>query len=163
MKRICKKTTTLSILHILDSNIELQLDICEENVSSYINNNNTKMSALGLFLVHGKETYGTDRTSKLMGSNVTQCLFQHFKCDFFQLFLPFPKKIICCSVRQRTGYSYANKRNLASEFLDETLRRVGCNKPANSYGSAQRCLSASSRIFNILINSCANEEKLLTS
>lgn len=75
MKRICKKTRTLSILHPLNSNIELLLNICEENVSSYINNNNTKMSALkigrfpvfGLLLVHRKETHGTDRTSKLMG------------------------------------------------------------------------------------------------
>ena len=85
MKRICKKTTTLSILHILDSNIELQLDICEENVSSYINNNNTKMSALGLFLVHRKENHGTDCISKLMGSSVIKCFLQHFKCYFFQL------------------------------------------------------------------------------
>ena len=46
MKRICKKTRTLSILHPLNSNIELLLNICEENVSSYINNNNTKISAL---------------------------------------------------------------------------------------------------------------------
>ena len=122
MKRICKKTTTLSILHILDSNIELQLDICEENVSSYINNNNKKMSALGLFLVHGKETYGTDRTSKLMGSNVTQCLFQHFKCDFFQLFLPFPKKIICCSVRQHTSCAFEELQPFPSGYFLTKLR-----------------------------------------
>ena len=74
MKRICKKTTTLGILYLLNSNIELLLNICEENVYSYINNN-TKVSALkvsrfpafGLLLVHRKETHGTDRTSKLMG------------------------------------------------------------------------------------------------
>ena len=68
MKRICKKTTTLGILYLLNSNIELLLNICEENVSSYINN--TKVSALkvsrfpafGLLLVHRKETHGTDRT-----------------------------------------------------------------------------------------------------
>ena len=46
MKRICKRTTTLGILYLLNSNIELPLNICEENVSSYINNNNTKISAL---------------------------------------------------------------------------------------------------------------------
>ena len=75
MKRICKKTTTLGILYLLNSNIELLLNICGENVSSYINNNNTKVSALkvsrflafGLLLVHRKETHGTDRTSKLIG------------------------------------------------------------------------------------------------
>ena len=75
MKRICKKTTTLGILYLLNSNFELLLNICEENVSSYINNNNTKMSALkvsrfpafGLLLVHRKETHSSDRTSKLMG------------------------------------------------------------------------------------------------
>ena len=68
MKRICKKTTTLGILYLLNSNIELLLNICEENVSSYINN--TKVSALkvsrfpafGLLLMHRKETHGTDRT-----------------------------------------------------------------------------------------------------
>ena len=66
---------TLGILYLLNSNIELLLNICEENVSSYINNNNTKVSALkvsrflafGLLLVYRKETHGTDRTSKLMG------------------------------------------------------------------------------------------------
>ena len=70
MKRICKKTVTLGILYLLNSNIELPLNICEENVSSYINNNNTKVSALkvsrflafGLLLVHRKETHGTDGT-----------------------------------------------------------------------------------------------------
>ena len=74
MKRICKKTTTLGILYLLNSDIELLLNICEENVSSYINNN-TKVSALkvsrfpafGLLLVHRKETHSSDRTSKLMG------------------------------------------------------------------------------------------------
>ena len=74
MKRICKKTTTLGILYLLNSNIELLLNICEENVYSYINNN-TKVSALkvsrfpafGLLLVHRKETHSSDRTSKLMG------------------------------------------------------------------------------------------------
>ena len=74
MKRICKKTTTLGILYLLNSNIELLLNICEENVYSYINNN-TKVSALkvsrfpafGLLLVHRKETHGTDRISKLIG------------------------------------------------------------------------------------------------
>ena len=75
MKRICKKTTTLGILYLLNSNIELLLNICGENVSSYINNNNAKVSALkvsrflafGLLLVNRKETHDTDRTSKLVG------------------------------------------------------------------------------------------------
>ena len=75
MKKICKKTTTLDILYLLNSNIELLLNICEENLPSYINNNNTKMSiinvsrfpAFGLLLMHRKETHSTDRTSKLMG------------------------------------------------------------------------------------------------
>ena len=73
-----------------------------------------------------------------MGSNLLQCLCQHIKCNIFHSSLPFRKKVVCCAVRHGTGYSYANKRNVASEFLEDTLGSVGCNKPTNFHGTVQR-------------------------